>query len=90
MIVGGIAKKAMDSLSANLRGSSVTVVTVDSFVFHCVLPSLARWRAAHPTKSGIEPTLPGDKWLMILLDYLSGHGLLQSVVAQPNRSSKQS
>lgn len=90
VVVGGIAKKAMDSLSANLRGSSVTVVTVDSFVLHCVLPSLARWRAGHPTKSGVEPTLPGDKWLMILLDYLSRRDLLQRVAAEPERSSKPS
>src|SRR5208282_1091019 len=68
VIFGGASRLHRQTLRDRLPESHV--YQPDDFICECVLPTIKAWKSNHPTLSGQPPTLPPDKWLICLLDYL--------------------
>ena len=74
LVFGGITDKAKIALQTSLPNADI--YTTDEVIRDQILPTIQIWRGTQQTI--IAPaTLPADKWLLQLLDYLNGQGMLR-------------
>ena len=73
LIFGGIANKTRAAIPLSLPDADV--YTVDEFIRDAVLPAISIWKHTQPTANN-PATLPADKWLLKLLEYLEDHTML--------------
>jgi len=49
---------------------SATVMSVEEFIREQVIPGISKWKGSHESAKGNKPTLPKDRWLLQLLEFL--------------------
>ncbi len=74
IIFCGISQPARAAVLSIVPGARLLLL--DEFVRTEVMPAITRWRATQQAGSNTTPSLPADKWLLKLMEWLDYLGML--------------
>lgn len=57
-------------------------MSVEEFIREQVIPGISKWKESHVSEKGNKPTLPRDRWLLQLLEFLAW---IRMIGAEPCR-----